>query len=126
MSEVTKSAPTLSATNLARSGLISASPMKSTWGCRAATSPRNNPTRPAPMMARPMRLGFFFTDARSSDRAYFLGIGKRQGHRLIGLGREVCRDVNLHHHPRVLGCHQHGLVQCDCFQEMDRFGGHRG
>src|ERR1700682_919473 len=112
MSEVTKSAPTLSATNFARSGLISASPMKSTWGCRAATSPRSNPTRPAPMMARPMRLGFFFTNvARLSDRAYFLGIGERQRHRLIGLGRQICRDVNLHHHSRVFGCHQHRLVQ---------------
>src|SRR6516164_8212332 len=31
-------------------------PIHSTAGCRAATSPRNSPTRPAPTMASPMPL----------------------------------------------------------------------
>ncbi len=58
--EVTKSAPIRSATSLARSGFFSAIPIQSTCGWRAATSPRNRPTRPAPTIARPMRRGFFF------------------------------------------------------------------
>src|ERR1700674_4620757 len=35
-------------------------PIHSTAGCRAATSPRNSPTRPAPTMASPIPLAFCF------------------------------------------------------------------
>src|SRR3954469_22841752 len=49
-----KLAPILRPTSWARSGLISARPTHFTSGWRAATSPRNSPTRPPPMMARPM------------------------------------------------------------------------
>ena len=68
-SPVTKSAPIFCATSLARAGLVSASPIQSTCGCRAATSPRNSPTRPAPMMASPMRFGVFWMDASCTRRA---------------------------------------------------------
>ena len=51
------------ATSSARAGLVSASPIQSTCGCRAATSPRKSPTRPAPMMASPMRFAVFRMDA---------------------------------------------------------------
>src|SRR3954471_21758882 len=49
-----KLAPILRPTSWARSGLSSARPIHFTSGWRAATSPRNRPTRPPPMMARPM------------------------------------------------------------------------
>src|SRR3954464_1830738 len=49
-----KLAPILRPTSWARSGLSSARPTHLTSGWRAATSPRNRPTRPPPMMARPM------------------------------------------------------------------------
>ena len=51
---VTKSAPIFGATSPARFGFFSASPIHFTAGWRFATSPRNSPTRPPPMMARPM------------------------------------------------------------------------
>src|SRR3954462_10490626 len=91
-SVVTKSALHLSPTSFARSCLRSATPMKSTIGWRAATSPRNSPTRPVPMIARPMRLGCFLK--RSPQR-------QRDG--LVPLGGEVGGHVHLHHHARVLG-----------------------
>src|ERR1700692_4252910 len=53
-----KSAPIFAATSRARSGFFSAMPIQSTFPCRAATSPRNSPTRPAPTTARPMLFGF--------------------------------------------------------------------
>src|SRR5438128_10403386 len=49
-----KLAPILRPTSWARSGFSSARPTHFTSGWRAATSPRNRPTRPPPMMARPM------------------------------------------------------------------------
>src|SRR6516162_5967369 len=46
------------ATSAPRLGFFSAMPIHSTAGWRAATSPRNSPTRPAPTMASPMPLAF--------------------------------------------------------------------
>src|SRR5262245_7496178 len=53
---VTKSAPIFGTTSPARFGFFSASPIHFTAGWRFATSPRNSPTRPPPMIARPMSL----------------------------------------------------------------------
>src|SRR5437879_10049186 len=103
-SVVTKSARVLSPTIFNRSCFKSATPMKSTIGWRAATSPRNNPTRPAPTIARPMRLGCFLKR--------FLQ-GKIDGQVL--LRREIRGDVDLHHHARMLRRQQHRTVERDVF-----------
>src|SRR5512139_1247324 len=57
---VTKSALILGPTSPARLGFFSASPIHSTDGWRAATSPRNRPTRPPPTIAKPTPLADFF------------------------------------------------------------------
>src|SRR3954471_16219048 len=98
-SVVTKSALVFSLRSESLSCLRSATPMKSTIGCRAATSPRKRPTRPAPTMARPMRLGCFLK--RLSE-------GKRD--HLIALGGKIGGHVDLHHHARVLGRDHHRTV----------------
>src|SRR5258706_2538000 len=116
-SEVTKSALHLSPTSLARSGLRSATPMKSTCGWRAATSPRNRPTRPAPIIARPILLG----DLRNGAQRRL----ERQGDGLVALGGEVGGHVDLHHHARVLGLHHHLAVVHHCFEEVHRLRRHR-
>src|SRR5881394_842094 len=108
-SPVTKSAWHLAPTSLARSGLRSTTPIQSTCGCRAATSPRKSPTRPAPTMARPMRLGCFLKRLPERKRDHF-----------VALGRKVGGHVDLHHHARVLGRDHHWPVVDHRFEEMDR------
>src|SRR5580698_6989672 len=68
---VMKSAPMRAPTSPPRLWLSSAMPIHSTAGWRAATSPRNRPTRPAPMMASPMPLADFFmaTPPRHCERS---------------------------------------------------------
>src|SRR5262245_5745806 len=89
-SVVRKSAFVFSFRRERRSCFKSATPMKSTIGWRAATSPRNRPTRPAPTIARPIRLGCFFKAA--------LGGLQRQVHGNVLFRRQVGGDVELHHH----------------------------
>src|SRR3974390_2919123 len=60
---VTKSALTFGPTSPARLGFLSARPIHCTAGWRAATSPRNRPTRPPPLIARPRPLADFFMGA---------------------------------------------------------------
>src|SRR4051794_18087335 len=119
-SVVTKSALVFSLRSESLSCLRSATPMKSTIGWRAATSPRKRPTRPAPTMARPMRLGCFFNRLSACLFTF-----ERQLHRLVRLGREVGSHVDLHDHARVLGRDQHRPVERDGLEEMHRLGGHR-
>src|SRR5260221_3891851 len=110
-SEVTKSALHLSPTSLARSGLRSATPMKSTCGWRAATSPRNRPTRPAPMIARPILLG----DLRNGAQRRL----ERQGDGLVALGGEIGGPVDLHPPAPPLGLHHPFPAGPHPFEEVD-------
>src|SRR5436190_2248240 len=103
-SAVRKSAFTFFPTNFLRSSFKSQTPMKSTMGCLAATSPRNRPTRPAPTIARPMRLGCFFKGR------FALGGLQGQINRKVPLSGKIRRDVDLHHHARVLGRDHDRLV----------------
>ena len=111
-------------TSFARSGFFSARPMKSTFGWRAATSPRNRPTRPPPTIARPMRFGFFF-GMRRQAAARFAGAPQREIDRRVALGRQVGGDVDLHHHARVLRRHQHRPVVDHRLEEVHRLRRHR-
>src|SRR3954467_4396110 len=103
---VWKSACVFSPTSFNRSSLISATPMKSTIGWRAATSPRKRPTRPAPTMARPMRLGCFFNPLSACLFPF-----ERQLPRVVRFGRYIGGHVALHDHARVLGRNQHRPVE---------------
>src|SRR6185503_4840938 len=135
-SVVTKSAPHFSRTISPRSGLISAIPIQSTWGWRAASSPRMSPTRPAPTMARPMRFACFFmrrvtrysllvSPDRLAHRGGGTGFGQREAYRLVALRGQVRGDVKLHHRARLLGSDEHRAVACDGLQEMHRLRLHR-
>src|SRR5437764_13028045 len=106
-----KSALHLSPTSLARSGLRSATPIQSTCGWRAATSPRKSPTRPAPTMARPMRLGCFLKR-----------LSEWQRDDLVALGGEIGGHVDLHHHARVLGGDHHWPVVHHSLEEVHGLG----
>src|SRR5580700_10965304 len=55
------------ATSAPRLGFFSAMPIHSMAGWRAATSPRNSPTRPAPTMASPIPLAFRFIATSSPN-----------------------------------------------------------
>src|SRR6185312_15986204 len=103
-SRVTKSVLAFSFRMERRSSRRSATPMKSTIGWRAATSPRKSPTRPAPTIARPIRLGCFFKG---------LPLGGLQGqiHRQVALRRKVGGDIDLHHHARMLRGDEHRAVE---------------
>src|SRR5215211_7321851 len=98
-------------------------PIHSTAGWRAATSPRNSPTRPAPMMARPSPLADFLK-ARSlhvrdlCDRL----VRQRQVHWLVDLRREVGRCIGLHHHPGMRTGDHGWPVEDAVFEEMDGSG----
>src|SRR5262245_332624 len=122
---VTKSAPIFSATCCARLWFFSAMPIHLTAGWRAATSPRNSPTRPAPMMARPTSLADFLKLAplEVDDRRDRL-VGQRQVHRCTGLGREVGGAVGLHDHAGVLGRHHGGAIENAGLEKVDGLGSH--
>ena len=132
---VTKSAPIFGATSPARFGFFSASPIHFTAGWRFATSPRNSPTRPPPMIASPMSaacvlmlshrrvvarpiLRLEVRDGR--DRL----VGQRQIDRLVAVGGQVGGRVGLHHHARAFRRHHHRLVLDAGFEEMDRLRPH--
>src|SRR6476660_7204089 len=127
---VTKSALIFGPTSPARFGFFSASPIHWTAGWRAATSPRNNPTRPPPIIARPTPLAEAFIGSPRTDFLLELGngrdrfVGQRQIHRLVSIGRQVCSAVGLHHTPRAFRRYHHRGVADAGLQEMDGFRAH--